>query len=225
MARNDGESFFLFIPDFYYKILHMDMKLILELIGYAGSLLVVVSMLMTSVVKLRIINTIGSVIFCGYAIAIHSYPTAAMQVCLIIINIINLYKLYNTKKQYAAVNTSPSDGFMYYFLCKNERDIKKFFPEFNGAKKEDTIIMITCGEVPAGIFIAKDKGKGEFSVKLDYTTPAYRDCSAGKFLYAHLKLMGIKKVIAETQIPAHEKYLHKMGFSKEGDSQSFVKVL
>ena len=58
----------------------MDMKLILELIGYTGSLLVIVSMLMTSVVKLRVINTIGSVIFCGYALAIHSYQIGRAHV-------------------------------------------------------------------------------------------------------------------------------------------------
>ena len=50
----------------------MRLDLLLELIGYLGSLLVIVSMLMTSVVKLRGINTIGSVIFCAYALAIHS---------------------------------------------------------------------------------------------------------------------------------------------------------
>ncbi len=202
----------------------MDPKLILELIGYAGSLLVIVSMLMTSVVKLRIINTIGSVIFCGYALAIHSYPTAAMQVCLIIINIVNLYKLNNTKKQYSAVNVSSTDGFLYYFLCANEKDIKKYFPDFSAAEKDDTIFMITCGQIPAGVFIAKDNGDGSFNVRLDYTTPAYRDCSAGKFIYNHLKLIGIRKVLAETKIPAHEKYLHKMGFSQDRDS-GFTKIL
>ena len=202
----------------------MDTKLILELIGYAGSLLVIVSMLMTSVVKLRIINTIGSVIFCGYALAIHSYPTAAMQVCLIIINIVNLYKLNNTKKQYSAVNVSSTDGFLYYFLCANEKDIKRYFPNFSAAEKDDTIFMITCGQIPAGVFIAKDNGDGSFNVRLDYTTPAYRDCSAGKFIYNHLKLIGIRKVLAETKIPAHEKYLHKMGFSQDRDS-GFTKIL
>ena len=80
----------------------MTIEIILELIGYLGSLLVIVSMLMTSVVKLRVINTVGSVIFCGYALAIHSYPTAAMQVCLIIINIINLYKLHIPFLYYSA---------------------------------------------------------------------------------------------------------------------------
>ena len=63
------------------------------------------------------------------------------------------------------------------------------------------------------------------SVKLDYTTPAYRDCSAGKFIYSHLQKLGIKKIFAETKIPAHEKYLHKMGFSQNGDSDLFVKEL
>lgn len=203
----------------------MDTRLILELIGYTGSLLVIVSMLMTSVVKLRIINTVGSVIFCGYAIAIHSYPTAAMQVCLIIINMINLYKLNNTKKEYSAVSMKAEDGFLSHFLNANSDDIKKFFPDFSAASENDKIFLITCGEVPAGAFIAQDNGDNSLSVKLDYTTPAYRDCSAGKFMFTHLQSMGIKKITAETKIPAHEKYLNKMGFSQNGDSGKFVKEL
>ena len=195
----------------------MDTRFILELIGYTGSLLVIVSMLMTSVVKLRIINTVGSVIFCGYAIAIHSYPTAAMQVCLIIINMINLYKLNNTKKEYAAVETSAGDGFLAHFLFVHNNDIKQFFPNFSIPEEGDKIFLITCEQVPAGVFIAKEEGNGTLSVKLDYTTPAYRDCSAGKFMFSHLKHLGIKKITAETKIPAHEKYLHKMGFSQNGE--------
>ena len=48
----------------------MDTKLLIELFGYLGSALVVVSMLMSSVVRLRVINTIGSVIFAIYALII-----------------------------------------------------------------------------------------------------------------------------------------------------------
>ena len=71
-------------------------------------------------------------------------------------------------------------------------------------------------------------GAPELSVKLDYTTPAYRDCSAGKFLYNHLKQNGIKKLTAQTKIPSHEKYLRKMGFVPAAAGQtdgSFVKEL
>jgi hypothetical protein len=190
----------------------MRIELLLELIGYLGSALVIVSMLMTSVVKLRIINTVGSVIFCGYALAIHSYPTAAMQVCLVVINLVNLYKLNNTKKEYSAIALNASDCFLAHFLFAYNNDIKKYFPDFNGTDNEDKIFLITCEESPAGIFIAKDDGADQLTAKLDYTTPAYRDCSAGKFLYNHLKHLGVKKISAETKIPSHEKYLKKMGF-------------
>ena len=201
----------------------MRIELILELIGYLGSALVIVSMLMTSVVKLRVINTIGSVIFCAYALAIHSYPTAAMQVCLIIINIINLYKLNNTKKEYSAINTNAADCFLTHFLLSNSSDIKKFFPDFSTPDIKDKIILITCGEVPAGVFICEEDNKN-LKVKIDYTTPAYRDCSAGKFVYNHLKQLGYKTVTAETKIPSHEKYLRKMGFESTQDG-SFVREL
>lgn len=202
----------------------MRIELILELIGYLGSALVIVSMLMTSVVKLRVINTIGSVIFCGYAIAIHSYPTAAMQVCLIIINIINLYKLNNTKKEYSAISSNAADSFLAHFLLVNSSDIKKYFPDFTAPDINDKIILITCGEVPAGVFICQEENKN-LKVKIDYTTPAYRDCSAGKFIFSHLKQLGYKSVTAETKIPAHQKYLIKLGFSADRDSQKFVKEL
>ena len=203
----------------------MRIDVLLELIGYLGSLLVIVSMLMTSVVKLRVINTIGSVIFCGYALAIHSYPTAAMQVCLIIINIINLYKLNNTKKEYAVISTNAADGFVSHFLFANSKDIKKFFPDFSAPDANDKIFLITCGEVPAGIFICREEAADSLQVKLDYTTLAYRDCSAGKFLYTHLQRLGIKKLSAETKIPPHEKYLRKMGFLPAAQDGSFVKSL
>ena len=190
----------------------MSTQFILEMIGYLGSALVIVSMLMTSVIKLRVINTIGGVIFCGYALCIHSYPTAAMQVCLIVINLINLYKLNNTKKEYSAIALNSGDCFLEHFLSAYNSDIKKYFPDFAGTEAEDKIFLITCEEAPAGVFIAKDEGADFLTVKLDYTTPTYRDCSAGKFLYSYLKQNGIKNIKAETKIPAHEKYLKKMGF-------------
>ncbi|MDO5338306.1 MAG: YgjV family protein [Eubacteriales bacterium] len=72
----------------------------IEMLGYLGSLLVVVSMLMTSVIKLRIINTIGASIFAVYALIIRSYPTALMNTCLVIINIYNLIWLLKKERHY-----------------------------------------------------------------------------------------------------------------------------
>ena len=201
----------------------MRIDILLELIGYLGSALVIFSMLMTSVVKLRILNTAGGIIFCAYALCIRSYPTAIMQLCLITINLVNLYKLKNTKKEYAAMGLNANDGFLTHFLFTYSSDIRKFFPDFSAPQNGDRIFLITCGEVPAGVFIAMEDTSVSsptstvLNVKLDYTTPAYRDCSAGKFLFTHLKRLGIKKLTAKTQITLHEKYLRKMGFTPDGE--------
>ena len=71
----------------------MNTHMLIEAVGYLGSLLVLVSMLMTSVFKLRVINTIGSCIFTVYALIIHSYPTALMNFCLVLINLHFLWKM------------------------------------------------------------------------------------------------------------------------------------
>ena len=198
----------------------MTIQTIIEMIGYFGSLLVIVSMLMTSVVKLRIINTIGSVIFCGYAICIHSYPTAAMQLCLIAINIVNLYKLMNTKKEYKAVEVNANDGFLNHFLDENFADIAHFFPDCTKPSDGDSVILIMCGQNPAGVFIASPENtdcSDSLIIKLDYTTPAYRDTSAARFLFDYLKTQGIKTVTAKTIIPAHKRYLRRMDFEHIDD--------
>ena len=94
----------------------MDTKMIIELIGYFGSLLVVVSMLMTSVMKLRIINTIGSTIFTCYALVIHSYPTAVMNMALIVINIVNMRKLAAGADNYDVIEVSAEDVYLKNFI-------------------------------------------------------------------------------------------------------------
>ncbi len=209
----------------------MDKQVLLELFGYLGSFLVIVSMLMTSVVKLRIINTVGSVIFCIYALCIHSYPTAAMQVCLIAINLFSLYKLNNTKKEYVAVSVKSNDGFISYFLNENNSDIKNFFPDFSMPEDNDRVYLIMCSGVPAGIFSASAAGISEsgsadaLAVKIDYTIPAYRDCSAGKYMLSYLKAQGVKKLTANTKVPSHAKYLSKMGFCLNSANNMYEKNL
>src|SRR6056297_1798281 len=60
---------------------------ILEWVGYAASLLVLISLLMSSIIKLRWINLIGSAIFCVYGFLIGSIPVGIMNGGIIIINI------------------------------------------------------------------------------------------------------------------------------------------
>lgn len=192
----------------------------LELFGYLGSTLVVVSMLMASVVKLRIINAIGSVISGTYALIIGSYPLALMNICLIIINLYNLYKLLKTRQQFEIVKCSGSDTLIKYFLDRNCKDIREFFPGYQAdSTAEDVAYVVCCNGNPAGILLGRDSESGVMDVALDYSVPAYRDCSVGAYLYANLNAYGIRELIfTRNASDTHVSYLTKMGFEKKGGS-------
>lgn len=193
----------------------MDTVLMIELFGYLGSTLVVVSMLMASVVKLRVINTIGSIISATYAFIIGSFPLALMNICLIVINVYNLWRLLKTKRQFAFIQCASDDAYVQYFLKHYCEDIAKFFPGFRAENLDiDMVCMVCCNGDPAGIMLGKNQTAGVLEVFLDYSVPAYRDCSVGRFLYERLKGEGITSLrFAMCGSDTHRDYLIKMGFT------------
>ena len=188
-----------------------------EVIGYAGSLLVLVSMLMTSVVKLRVINLIGSAVFTLYALLIHSYPTAFLNGCLVIINVVQLIRHQRaTSKSYELETLTGSDGFAAWFLKKHEPDILKCFPGIDlGTLMGTEGYAVFFDDQAAGILLGRRK-ENEFEILLDYTTPAFRDCSAGTFLYSKLPGFGITRLTCAVDVPEHVKYMEKIGFVRDG---------
>jgi hypothetical protein len=68
----------------------MNGSIYLEIFGYIGTTLVVVSMMMTSITKLRIVNMSGSVISAIYAGICGTWPIVVMNVCLFVINGLHL---------------------------------------------------------------------------------------------------------------------------------------
>lgn len=189
-------------------------KIIVETVGYIGSALVLISMLMTSVVKLRFINTIGSLIFTAYALCIVSYPTAAMNFCLALINIYNLAKLFKNKKKYYVLKLDNDKSLINYFWKLYEKDIQKYFPEADKNATCDAVYLVCYGSDTAGILLGTKKEDGSIDVKIDYTTPVYRDCSAGKYLYTYLASQHIPALFTSTNSEIHRRYLLKMGFSE-----------
>ncbi|MCR5402984.1 MAG: YgjV family protein [Butyrivibrio sp.] len=205
----------------------MNTNVIIEAIGYTGSALVLVSFLMVSVVKLRIVNTIGSIIFTVYAFIIHSYPTAIMNICLVLINIYHLIKLSNTKtdsRTYDLVNVSPDDSMLKYTLSRSESDILKSFPgmsmDFSGA---NSAYMICHEGNPAGIFIGVLGENGSMEILLDYSLPEYRDFSIGQFLFSKLPQEGIHTLTFRGPDDNHKDYLSKYEFAKRGSQ--YIKIL
>lgn len=81
-------------------ILHiLDINILIELFGYIGTILVVVSMMMTSVTKLRVVNMCGSVISAIYAAICGTWPIVVMNVSLFLINGFHLVRGHIAKKK------------------------------------------------------------------------------------------------------------------------------
>lgn len=73
----------------------------LELFGYLGTGLVLMSMAMTSLVKLRLFNMAGSVISLIYALVIATWPVALLNAGMIAINSVQLLRYYRIRKKEA----------------------------------------------------------------------------------------------------------------------------
>lgn len=187
----------------------------LELFGYLGSLLVVVSLMMPSLVKLRIYNTIGSAISATYALIIHSYPLVLMNVCIIVINAYNLIKLLGSDKHYDLIDSSTDETYLNYFLDYYKQDMGEFFPEMSMKYSDlDRAYLVCSDAAPVGLLMGRLDEEGTLEVAVDYAVPTYRDCSIGKFLYPQLANKGVRKLVCREYGDKHEPYMKKMGFVK-----------
>ena len=199
----------------------MNTHILIEAFGYLGSFLVLVSMLMTSVVKLRIINTIGSVIFTIYAFIIKSYPTALMNFCLVLINLHFLWKMSKIDKAYEVAESKADDALLKYLLDHYKEDIDKIFPGTDTKIFDKAYVVFNQGK-PVGLTLTK-AGKEDMELVLDYSIPEFRDFSIGSALFDYLKKQGIKKVIYRGPDQNHKAYLDHQGFVKEEDG--YIKTL
>lgn len=70
---------------------------IIEYFGFAASLAVAISLMMSNIIKLRVLNFIGAIMFVIYGFIIGSMPVAFMNLYIALINIYYLYKLNREK--------------------------------------------------------------------------------------------------------------------------------
>ena len=191
-------------------------KLYLEIFGYVGTALVIISMMMTSVVKLRIFNACGSLISMTYSIITNTWPIAVLNFALIGINLFHLLRPQFSKKNYSCLKLDNGDKCLDYFLNFHLGDIKKFFPNFKTPLTNKEVYAVFFGAEMVGV-ITGELTEDCFIIELDYTTPAYRDFSVAPFLHAYLKNCGVKTLKTCSSINSHVAYLKKMGFELQGD--------
>ena len=75
------------------------MNIYLEIFGYIGTALVILSMTMKSINKLRAFNVAGGTISTIYSIFMNAWPIVVMNLCIISINVYHLIKAIRERQK------------------------------------------------------------------------------------------------------------------------------
>ena len=193
-------------------------QLWLELLGYVASVLVAVSLMMSRILRLRLINLVGSLAFTVYGVLIGAYPVAAVNGFICLINLWFLAKMLRAKEYFRLLEIEPDTKYLRYFLTFHAEDIQRFLPSFEHAPRKGELTLFVLRDlVPAGLFIGEPRGDGCLWVRLDYVIPAFRDLKVGRYLYEEcagfFRERGIHTIVSPAGHAGHAKYLRRMGFT------------
>ncbi len=142
------------------------MNIYLEIFGYLGTILVILSMMMTSLKKLRVFNISGAIISTIYSIIYNAWPIVIMNLCLIIINMYHL--IIDNRSYYKIIKVNNNDQSLIFFINKNIDNINKIYPDFNSNNfYNNEIYLIYYNNKNIGIIIG-EKNNNIFNIKLFY---------------------------------------------------------
>ena len=199
-----------------------------EWLGYLASILIAVSLMMRSVLRLRVINLIGAVVFTAYGLWIHAYPVAMVNGFIIFIDLYYLLDMRRTKEYFQPLKVAPDSTYLMQFLAHHARDIAKFFPSFT-FHPEDLqyqYFFILRDMVPAGLVVLSSDEQNRLWVALDYAIPGYRDFKTGRYVISQqstlLNQQGKQEVFTITDSPIHAQYLKKIGYDPDPSMGSNV---
>ena len=162
------------------------MNIYLEIFGYIGTALVIISMMMTSFIKFRIINMCGGFISLIYAVLTNTWPVVVLNACLVCINFAQTIRQLRKKESFTFVNTSANDGTFRYILSNFEKK------NVSDLSEDDTVFLIFNENKAAG-FIAGEKCGAQYKVKMYCTAVENKDVKES--LFTHLKKEGIDTLI------------------------------
>ena len=191
-----------------------------ELVGYLASALVVLSLTMTSVVRLRMVSLAGSTTFFVYGTLIESAPIMITNGSIALINVLFLRKEFASGGPHGrglgVSHIRPDSPFLADFVAFHLIDIHRFQPDFHLPTGDDVVTLLLNREgLPAGLLIGRRHGS-TLTIDLDYVLSPYRDSRLGRWLYGPgadvFRADGIDQLRSTGTTDTHRKYLERVGF-------------
>jgi GNAT superfamily N-acetyltransferase len=199
----------------------MNAHLWFETIGYAGSILVAISLMMKSLLRLRIINLVGALMFTIYGFLIGAEPVAVLNGLIVCIDLYYLNQMLRQKDYFTLLEVSHDSEYLRGFVNFYKNEISEIYSGYAHKPDETQLnFFVLRNMVPAGILIVQ-ADRDQARVLLDYVIPGYRDFRVGKYLFeenaAYFVKRGIHRFISEPGRARHAQYLERMGFQRSGE--------
>ncbi|HEU4423639.1 MAG TPA: YgjV family protein [Pilimelia sp.] len=195
----------------------------LDIIGWAGSALLVWSLLQTRILRLRALNLVGCLVLIAYNAAVGVWPMVGLNVVLACINVWYLYRMITTRDDagtYEVVEVRTDDAFLAHILRVHGADIARFNPDFRwrGGPDRSAFLVVRRDEV-VGVVLVRAVDGDTAQVELDYVTQRFRDFTPGQFVYRQSRLLtdrGFRRVVTPPGMVSP--YYGRIGFRRDGDS-------
>jgi hypothetical protein len=207
----------------------MDNRVWLELVGYLASVLIAVSLMMSSILRLRLINLIGAAMFAGYGLLIRAYPVAILNGLIVLVNAWHLLRMLRAKEFFQVLPLKPESVYLPYFLEFYGAEIRRILPDFKYQPSTDQLALFVLRDcAPVGVFIAERKADGVLNVMLDFVIPGYRDLKLGRFLFSEqadfFRQQGVKEIVIAPRTKEFGAYLVKVGFEPTGQEAGAFRI-
>ena len=191
-----------------------------EIIGYTGTVLIAVSLMMNSIGKLRKVNLAGASTFAVYGLLVGAYPVFVLNTFISLVDIFYLIRMKLEKDYFELFRILRSTNpFLVRFVEFYKEDIDRFFPSFqlDPKRKDYIIIFILRNMMPVGLFIARPFEENNLHICLDYVIPRYRDLKSAHYFFQRSHTifdeLNCKYFYVHSEVKQHIKYLKKVGFS------------
>ena len=204
---------------------------VVELVGWVGSALLIVSLLQTRVMRFRVLNAISCVVLVGYNAVVGVWPMVAMNVVLVGINLFVITRLLRQRHDERVYEVTPigvTEPYLSRLLERHASDIREFNPTLPPTLPTDVAtlaehaFLVTTKDEVVGVVLSRPGGvEGEQQIVLDYVLPPYRDFTPGEFVFrpdGPFASLGTRRVVASPGMAADPRYARAVGFVQQGDA-------
>jgi hypothetical protein len=194
----------------------------LDALGWAGSALLIFSLMQARVLRFRVLNLVACLILVVFNALLEIWPMVAMNVVLSAINLWFIRRLVSDRhdaQAFSVIEVAPTDEYLRHVLRIHEADMIKHQPDLlwdpHAAGRRAYLVL--RGDETVGVVLARDEGDGILQIELDWVTPRFRDFAPGEFVWRRSEVLhdeGFRRVVSPPSMVAP--YYDKVGFRRDG---------